>query len=100
MTHISLSWIYGATSRTNTLLLTAGLPQRIGALLFSNSVEMAPSMSASFISLTSCVGLQEPETAHSLSFAWASHIAASVLTGGYTLPNQSSTIHYKILIYL
>ncbi len=37
-----------------------------------------------FISLvTSCVGLQEeePQTAHPMSFTWASHIAASMLMG-------------------
>ena len=37
--------------------------------------------------VTSCVGLQgeEPQTAHLMSITWASHIAASVLTGRYTL---------------
>ena len=43
-----------------------------------------PSWSVNFISLvTSCVGLwkEEPQTAHPMSFTWAYHIAASVLTG-------------------
>ena len=47
---------------------------------------------AHFISLVaSCVGLreEEPQTAHPMSFTTASHIAANVLMGHYTLPNQS-----------
>ncbi len=43
-----------------------------------------PSRSLNFISLViSCFGLQEegPQTAHLMSFTWASCIAASVLTG-------------------
>ena len=46
--------------------------------------DSSPSVSVTFISLvTSCAGLQqeEPQTAHLMSFTWASHIAASVLTG-------------------
>ena len=45
--------------------------------------EMAPSVSVNFISLvTSCVELreEEPHAAHPLSFTWASHIAASMVT--------------------
>ena len=40
--------------------------------------------SVNFISLvTSCIGLEEEgqQTAHLMSFTWASHIAACVLTG-------------------
>ena len=50
-----------------------------------------PSQSVNFISLvTSCAGLQgeEQQTAHLMS-TWASHIAASMLTGRSTLPDQS-----------
>ena len=44
--------------------------------------------------ITSCVGLWEegPHTAPPMSFTWASHMAASVLTGQYTLPNQSTCL--------
>ena len=49
-----------------------------------------PLRSVNFISLVTCFGLQEeePQTAHLLFFIWASHIAASVLTGHWT-PTQS-----------
>ena len=43
-----------------------------------------PSWSVNFESLViSCVGLreEEPQTAHLMSFRWASHIVASMLTG-------------------
>ncbi len=42
--------------------------------------------------VTSCAGLRElePQTAYPMSFTWASHIAASALTGCSTLPNQSN----------
>ncbi len=46
--------------------------------------EMALRVSVNFISLiTSCVRLQEkePQTAYPMSFTWACHIAAGVLTG-------------------
>ena len=54
---------------------------------------MAPSVSVNFISLvTYCVRLQdeeEPQTAYLMSVTWESCRAAIVLTGRYTLPNQS-----------
>ena len=56
------------------------------------TLEMAPSVSVNFISLaTCCVRLreEEPQTAYSVSFTWAFHIAACVFTGLQTLPNQS-----------
>ena len=46
---------------------------------------MAPSVSVNFISpVTSGFGLreEEPQTALTMSFTWASHIATSVLLGG------------------
>ena len=47
-------------------------------------IEMAPSVSVDFISLvTSSVRLwedEEPQTVFPISFTWASHIAAGVLT--------------------
>ena len=49
-----------------------------------SNFEMVPNVSVNFISLvTSCLGLpgEKPETAHLMSFTWASYIAASVLTG-------------------
>ena len=53
----------------------------------------APSVSGNFISpVTSCLVLQEEkqQTGHPMSFTWASHIAASVLTRRQTLPNQTT----------
>ena len=46
--------------------------------------EMARSVSVNLISLvTSCAGPreEEPQTAHPMSFTWASHIAATVPYG-------------------
>ena len=49
---------------------------------FRFQIEMAPSVSVNFVSLViSCFPM---------SFTWASYIAASVLMGHYTLPNQST----------
>ena len=54
------------------------------------SFETAPSVSVNFTSLVTCVRfrMEEPLTAYPMSITWASHIAASVLTGCSTLPNQ------------
>ena len=68
--------------------LTLNLAIRIGTIkqenvLIAHRVQlatMAPNVSVNFMSLvSSCTGLQkEPQTAHSVSFTWASHIATSV----------------------
>ena len=52
--------------------------------IYCTFLEMAHGVSVNFISLvTFCVRLrkEEPQTAFSMSFTRASHIAASVLTG-------------------